>query len=471
MNTIAKIISRITGPLLGLPLWIILIVIFSNTLIEKIISEIIILFAVIVAIPAFYLIIALRKKKISDIEMSKRNERPFWYILVTFFSFLGTAVSFWLKFPEEVIGFLFALSSLLLVYSAITFFWKISMHMLSAVIWTTLFGYIFGPWWFLLGVIVIPVAWARMYLKLHTFAQVSVSFFLAILVLMFAFALYPRHEYTAAELNKNQGKFIEVEGVNIHYIEQGQGEPMLFIHGFALSAEAWKNQLDEFSKSYRVIALDLPGFGYSGRSMELDYARSSQADFVSKFMGALHISCAIVVGHSMGGGIAANLALSHPEKVNKLVLVDSSGYEKVPERWGAINVPIFDRFVARFFIMNRFAAIRLFNKAFANDKKISESLIEQFLKPSYVQNSLQVLIKMTLDQRTENFPAKIKNIKQKTFIIWGREDEMFGTYFAEKYHFDIKNSQLVIMPDVGHIPFMEQPDQFNAYLNEFLKQK
>jgi len=469
MKTIAKIISRISGPFVGLPLWLVFVVVFANVSITEMLREFVILAAIAFIVPAAFLVFAFKKHAIDDIELSKREQRPVFFFLLSALNFVAFGFAFLLKFPEEVIGYLYAISLLLLVYAVITLFWKISLHMLSVVVWTVVLGYIFGPWWFLAGVAAIPVAWSRICLKLHTVAQIIVSFFLAVIVLIIAFALYPRHEYLISELYTNQGKFIDVGGVKIYYVEKGQGEPILLLHGFALSTEAWKNQIQEFSKNYRVIAIDLPGFGYSDRSMSINYSRRSQAEFVNRFMEATRITRAVVVGHSMGGGIAAQLALAHPEKVGKLVLVDSAGYEKVPERWGAINIPIFDRFVARFFIMNKFAATRLLGKAYFDDKKMTRELVDQFLRPAYVKDSLQVLIKMTLDQRTEDFPNKIKDIKQSTFILWGREDEIIGAGSAERFHFDIKVSQLVIMPDVGHLPFLERPDQFNAYLTEFLK--
>ena len=469
IKTAAKVISRISGPLVGLPIWLILIVVFANTSLAETLREIVILATVAFAIPAAYLVFAFRRHSIEDLEISKREQRPVFFFLITFFHALAAAVAFAMKFPEEVIAFLFIASVLALVYSVITLFWKISMHILSGVIWATLLAYIFGPWWFLIGIAILPIAWSRLYLRLHTLPQMVTSLFLAVIVLMLGFAIYPRHEYQISELYQNGGKFVDVDGVSFHYIDKGQGKPLLFLHGFALSTEAWKSQIDEFSKNYRVIALDLPGFGYSDRSFSLNYSRQSQGEFVNRFMETVHITKAVVIGHSLGGGIAAQLALLHPEKIDRLVLVDSAGYEKVPERWGAINIPVFDRFVARFFIVNRFAALHLLTKAFFDDKLVSNEIVDQFLRPSYVKDSLQVLIKMTLDQKTEDFPNKIKEIKQKTFVIWGREDAMIGAGDAERFHFDIKNSQMVIIPEVGHLPFMELPAQFNSYLSEFLK--
>jgi pimeloyl-ACP methyl ester carboxylesterase len=116
---------------------------------------------------------------------------------------------------------------------------------------------------------------------------------------------------------------VEVDGVPIHYVEAGQGKAVLLIHGLGASTFSFRHTIPELAQRYRVIALDLKGFGYSARPQS-DYSLTAQAALVRQVMDRLGVERAAVVGHSMGGAVAMRLALGYPERVSRLVLVASA---------------------------------------------------------------------------------------------------------------------------------------------------
>ena len=118
---------------------------------------------------------------------------------------------------------------------------------------------------------------------------------------------------------------VSVNGVNTHYVEAGAGRPLILIHGLGASMVAWDKNIGFLSRFCHVYALDLPGHGDSDKPRDIAYDTFSGAHFMAAFMDTIGVSKADVVGNSAGGHIAARLALTYPQRVGRLVLVDSGG--------------------------------------------------------------------------------------------------------------------------------------------------
>ena len=120
------------------------------------------------------------------------------------------------------------------------------------------------------------------------------------------------------------GLFIDIDGRRVHHVEAGKGEPVLLIHGWNGSTFDMRYTIPELAQHYRVIAPDLLGYGYSARPADGDYSLRGQAEFIGRVMDQLGVARTTVLGHSMGGAIAMQFALLHPDRVDRLVLVDSA---------------------------------------------------------------------------------------------------------------------------------------------------
>src|SRR5215468_8516825 len=154
----------------------------------------------------------------------------------------------------------------------------------------------------------------------------------AIAILLFAFTIFwfarPADvdfgEARALVPNAAYSRFADVDGVRIHYQEKGSGPPLVLIHGYTASTFEWKDVFEPLSQQFRVIAVDLKGFGFSGKP-DGDYTRRAQADLVIRLLDNLKIDRAILCGNSMGGEVSMHAAVRRPDRVSALILVDSGG--------------------------------------------------------------------------------------------------------------------------------------------------
>lgn len=131
-------------------------------------------------------------------------------------------------------------------------------------------------------------------------------------------------EVRASVPNSAYSHFADIDGVRVHYQEKGTGMPLVLIHGLNSSTYTWKDVFEPLAKNYRVIAVDLKGFGFSGKP-DGDYTRRAQATLVAHLLDYLKVEKAWLAGNSMGGEVVLNFALQNPQRVAGLILIDSAG--------------------------------------------------------------------------------------------------------------------------------------------------
>lgn len=242
-------------------------------------------------------------------------------------------------------------------------------------------------------------------------------------------------------------KHVTIKEINLSYYEFGKGDPLLFLHGGRLRASIFKKTLNELSKSYRVIAPDIPGYGDSSTPKEL-WSFKNYADLFILFIEYLKIKEVIAVGYSLGGGVAYNMALIS-ERVKKLVLINSAGIEKTSDNQLKRD---FNRFLfylvnpqyfSTFLILLREWVLFIFKHlmSFRHIKSIRKRLNDSYGYPN--------------------------NIKIPTSIIWAKDDDIFPVKIAQKLHKLIKNSRLFIV-DGNHDWVLFEEDKFIDYLNKAL---
>jgi len=222
----------------------------------------------------------------------------------------------------------------------------------------------------------------------------------------------------------------KVQGLDIHYKRLGQGQPIIFIHGAANDWHEWKENLHFFAHSFQVYALDLPGYGQS-QPANAPVSPAWSVAFLNDFMKSLDISAAHIVGHSMGGMVAMVFALEYPEKVNKLILVNSGGLGDISRRGSLI---------------------------------LHLGLIMRKLQGKEKNKYL----KSTKDDWI--FVNRLPEVKTKTLIIWGYKDMYLSVSQAKMAHGLIPDCKLHIFPQCGHAPQRESIDEFNNMVCKFLSE-
>lgn len=250
------------------------------------------------------------------------------------------------------------------------------------------------------------------------------------------------------------------------YIHQGSGNnPLLLLHGFDSSLLEFRRLLALMPENEEIWAVDLLGFGFTQRQLELSYNPESIKTHLYHFWQTLIQKPITLVGASMGGATAIDFTLTYPELVDKLVLLDSVGLSK-PPMIGKIMFPPLDYFATEFLrnlkVRQSISQTAYYHKNFANEDALTCAALH--LECS---NWSKSLISFTKSGGYGNYENKLSNIEQNTLIIWGENDKILGRKPAQKFHNQIKNSQLKWITQCGHVPHLEKSKITADYILEF----
>ncbi|MFW6120468.1 MAG: alpha/beta fold hydrolase [Petrotogales bacterium] len=262
-------------------------------------------------------------------------------------------------------------------------------------------------------------------------------------------------------------KYIEVSKEKIAYREAGEGnsEALVLVHGFLGSSYDYSRIIPSLAERYHIIAPDLIGFGFSTKNIKLDYSKKSLSEFVYLTLKELGIEKFNILGHSMGGEVAINLVLNHPKSVNKLILIDSGGYIQNERR--LLSNEFIGSLYLRTVFQNYLLQRSIFKLAFYDRESVE---ISDF-KPAYslVYNiPSKTLYKFNSDDDSGSIANEIKTIKTPTLIIWGDKDQLIDIEHAKRFNKALLGSQLVIIKNSGHIPYIEKPNETLKAIYEFL---
>jgi 2-hydroxy-6-oxonona-2,4-dienedioate hydrolase len=272
---------------------------------------------------------------------------------------------------------------------------------------------------------------------------------------------------SAAFSQAPQEKSVTVFGAKINYVEAGDpAKPkVILLHGLGGSIANWALTTPALAQDYHVFVLDQVGFGKSDKPI-VNYRVAMLVEFLDVFCKKLGVQKATLVGNSLGGWTAAAFTIAHPEKVDKLVLVDAAGYTS--KRWGgpemtkealaALNPSTTED-------LKRLFGLVFYNKAMLNDQIVEAQLANKFKRgDGYTINSFIESI-----VRGEDFlDGKTKAIKAPTLALWGKDDGLTPLGLGKAFVEDIPGAQLVVIENCGHVPQMEKAVEFNAALLKFL---
>jgi pimeloyl-ACP methyl ester carboxylesterase len=287
-----------------------------------------------------------------------------------------------------------------------------------------------------------------------------------------SFAPYSNYQHVvggaATRLAQNQTtpveKDITVYGARIHYAEAGAGPTVILLHGLGGSWQNWAFNIAPLATKFHVVALDQLGFGKSDKPM-INYRIGTYVDFLDQFCKQLKIERVSLVGVSMGGWVSAAYAIAHPDKVERLVMIDTAGYAP-PANFD--NRTLYDLNPSTREGLKRLSARVFYNQAvFGTDTAVDQGLALRInAGDGYTINSLVESI-----IRGEDFlDNRVKNIKQPTLIVWGRQDGLVPLRDGERFKTETPNSTLLVIDQCGHLPNVEKAVEFNAALLRFLTQ-
>lgn len=255
-------------------------------------------------------------------------------------------------------------------------------------------------------------------------------------------------------------KQISVDGLDIAYLEGGQGEPLVLVHGFGADKDNFTRVAAHLTGQYRIISLDLPGFGDSSKPDDADYRVEAQAERLHAFAQALGVKRAHFGGSSMGGAIITAYALKYPDETASLWLLGPGGLSKAFDSELGQRIketgknPLLAQTPEEFpaimeFVMSKppffpHSFKRVLGERAAADYPLHVRIFEQLNDPKQPHPTLDGLI---------------KDIQAPTLVVWGNEDRALNYQASEIYKAEMPKAQIIIMDGIGHLPMVEAPRQ------------
>ncbi len=251
---------------------------------------------------------------------------------------------------------------------------------------------------------------------------------------------------------------INIDGLNINYMDEGSGTAVLLLHGWGANIKTMMPIFNILKDKCRVIALDLPGFGESDIPKE-PWNSYNYAEFVKRFIDKLNVKDLILFGHSHGGRVSIILSAKYVDLVKKLILIDSAGL--IPKRKLKYYLKIYSfKFLKILYTT--------FVKGDSKEKKL-ENFYKKFGSNDYKASQgimRQTMVKVIND----NLSDLLSNIKASTLLVWGENDEDTPLYMGKLMEEKIKDSGLIILKNAGHFSYIDCYEQFKAVILVFLKE-
>ncbi len=261
--------------------------------------------------------------------------------------------------------------------------------------------------------------------------------------------------------------YADVGGTRIRFVEEGDGPPVVLVHGFASALETWRGVAAELAKKHHVLALDLKGFGWSSRP-DGDYSPQAEAQIVLALMEQRNIHSAAVVAHSWGSSVALAMAIAAPERVTRLALYDAWVYEEqLPTsflwaRASGVGEALFDLFYAE-------RPDDKIARAFYDPKRyVSERFVEEVERALDRPGTTAAALAAVRAQRYAEMQKQYASVKQPVLLLWGREDEVTLLTYGERLARDLPHAHLVVYPRCGHFPMIEAAGPSTEELAKFL---
>jgi len=284
------------------------------------------------------------------------------------------------------------------------------------------------------------------------------------------------------ELADPDSRFIEVNGITVHYKMAGSGRPaLLLLHGFAASTFSWREVMGPLSELGTVVAFDRPGFGLTERPMPEGgrgaaplrlYSPESQPDLTVGLMDALGIERAVLVGNSAGGTVALLTALTYPERVEALVLVDPAVYVGGgTPGWMRpfLNTPQMQHLGPLVARRIQDWGVDFARSAWHDPSRITPEIWEGYARPLRAENWDRALWEVTRASHPLGLERRLGEVSVPVLVITGDDDRIVPTEQSVRLAGEIPGAQLVVIPECGHIPQEECPEPFLEAVEAFLR--
>jgi pimeloyl-ACP methyl ester carboxylesterase len=259
---------------------------------------------------------------------------------------------------------------------------------------------------------------------------------------------------------------VELPQGTVRVIEEGTGDVVMLLHGFAGSIDVWDGVRTELAKEHRVLTLEARGFGRSDR-LPGDYSTGAMVTDIIGTMDARGVEHATIIAHSWGSGAALALALSHPERVDRLVLVDSMAYKgQVPWFLDAARTPIVgEALMGAFYTAHLDARLE---RAFYDPTLLEWKHVEGVRRLLSLPGSRPAALAVARGISLDTLSPRYRELKVPVLVVWGAQDRVTPAVWGERLVRDLPRGRLERIDRCGHFPMLEAPERFLALVGDFL---
>ncbi|MGW3681799.1 alpha/beta fold hydrolase [Streptomyces prasinus] len=265
-----------------------------------------------------------------------------------------------------------------------------------------------------------------------------------------------------------------VDGVRLAHRDRGRGEPVIFIHGTPSHSYEWRDVVPHIEAAgFRTVTYDLLGYGRSERPVDRDTSVAAQTDLLGHLLDALGIDRAAIVAHDIGGAIGQRFAVAHPERVRRLMLIDSVSYDSWPSpTWRRIIDEELDDLPGM--SQDAFDALltRQLGMTVADASHMTGDVLQAYLAPHRSVpgrvSFLEHQVRHYDSKYTEEIGDALRRLTMPVRILWGEEDRWQPLHYAERLRDDIPGAELVVVPGAGHFLMEDAPGRVVREIRDFL---
>jgi pimeloyl-ACP methyl ester carboxylesterase len=273
----------------------------------------------------------------------------------------------------------------------------------------------------------------------------------------------------------SESKIIQIDDMNIHYKDEGQGPVLILLHGVCASLHTWDGWVERLKGHYRIIRLDIPGFGLTGPALDKSlYQIDAAVNLFEKLVNEMKLDKFYLAGNSLGGYIAWNYTLKNPDKVEKLILIDSVGFpQDLPGIISFASNPVIRPFAKH--IMPRFIFNTAVNQVYGDKSKVTKELKDRYFELAMRDGNKGATVDVFTEFRrmckNESLSEGMKDLKPPTLVMWGTKDTWIPFKYFENWKRELPKAKFIQYEGAGHTPMEEIPDETARDAHLFLSEK
>ena len=268
--------------------------------------------------------------------------------------------------------------------------------------------------------------------------------------------------------------FLDAVGLQVHLRDEGPRDdptPILLLHGTGASLHTWDGWARRLTRDRRVVRFDLPGFGLTGPTPDSVYTIERYVETVIAVADELGIERFVLAGNSLGGYAAWATAVLHPDRVERLILVDAAGYpfqsQSVPLAFRIARMPVLGRMLGQ--VLPRSVVERSVRDVYGDPSKVTPALVDRYFDLATRAGNRAALVARFEQTQPGQLAGRVPELRLPTLILWGRKDRLIPLENGERFTREIPGSRLIVFDDLGHVPQEEDPDGTVAPVLQFLE--